>query len=139
MCKLKKLRVLSIQSNRIIKLEGLDELESLEEFYISHNGLSRIEGLEKNLKLRVLDISANRIATLENLSHLSSLEEFWASSNRFESFDEITKELGSIKTLETVYFEFNPIQRKNLVTYPNKVKLSLGPSLRQIDANYIRS
>lgn len=133
------MRVLSIQSNRIIKLEGLEDLEALEEFYISHNGISKIEGLEKNLKLRVLDLSANRITNLENLSHLKNLEEFWASSNRFESFDEISEELGGINTLETVYFEFNPLQRKNLVTYPNKIRMSLGPSLRQIDANYIRA
>lgn len=50
---LKKLKVLSIQSNRITKLEGLEDLEDLEEFYISHNGLSKIEGLEKNVSLRV--------------------------------------------------------------------------------------
>ena len=35
------------QSNRITKLEGLDSLESLEELYISHNGITTIEGLEK--------------------------------------------------------------------------------------------
>lgn len=130
---------MSIQSNRIVKLEGLEGLDSLEEIYISHNGLTRIEGLEKSPKLRVLDISANQITKLENLSHLENLEELWASSNRFESFDDITKELGHIKTLQTVYFEFNPIQRKNLVTYPNKVRLALGPSLRQIDANYLKA
>ena len=49
---MKKLKVLSIQSNRITKLEGLEELTDLEEFYISHNGLSKIEGLEKNVRTR---------------------------------------------------------------------------------------
>ena len=34
------------QSNRIIKLEGLDSLVNLEELYISHNGIEEIEGLD---------------------------------------------------------------------------------------------
>lgn len=135
---LTKLRILSIQSNRIVKLEGLEALTNLEEFYISHNGIEKIEGLDKNLALNIVDISANRIEHIENLSHLINLQELWASGNRFEDFDEIKNELSGIKTLEAVYFEFNPLQRKNPVTYHNKIRLSLGPSLRQIDANYIK-
>jgi protein phosphatase 1 regulatory subunit 7 len=46
---LKKLKILSIQSNRIAKLEGLEELESLEQLYLSHNGIKKIEGLERNV------------------------------------------------------------------------------------------
>ena len=47
---LQRLRILSIQSNRITKLEGLESLTNLEELYISHNGLTKIEGLEKNVR-----------------------------------------------------------------------------------------
>jgi len=43
------LKILSIQSNRITKLEGLEDLASLEELYLSHNGLTKIEGLENNV------------------------------------------------------------------------------------------
>ena len=46
---LKKLKILSIQSNRIVKLEGLEELENLEELYLSHNGIEKMEGLEKSV------------------------------------------------------------------------------------------
>ena len=34
------------QSNRLVKLEGLDHLVNLEELYVSHNGLEVIEGLD---------------------------------------------------------------------------------------------
>lgn len=44
------LKILSIQSNRITKMEGLDGLVNLEELYLSHNGLKKIEGLEKNVR-----------------------------------------------------------------------------------------
>ena len=46
---LRKLKILSLQSNRITKLEGLDQLVSLEELYLSHNGVERLEGLENNV------------------------------------------------------------------------------------------
>lgn len=47
--KVVKLRLLSIQSNRITKIEGLDALVNLEELYMSHNGLTKLEGLDKNV------------------------------------------------------------------------------------------
>ena len=37
---------ISFQSNRIVKLEGLDGLVNLEELYISDNGIEEIEGLD---------------------------------------------------------------------------------------------
>jgi Leucine-rich repeat (LRR) protein len=43
------LRILSLQSNRITKIQGLESLVSLEELYLSHNGLSKLEGLENNV------------------------------------------------------------------------------------------
>ena len=52
---LRKLKILSIQSNRITKLEGLEDLERLEEFYISHNGVKAIEGLENNVIIILFD------------------------------------------------------------------------------------
>lgn len=45
------LRILSIQSNRLTKIEGLDGLVNLEELYLSHNGLKKLEGLEKNVSV----------------------------------------------------------------------------------------
>ncbi|KAK9236267.1 hypothetical protein V1525DRAFT_222528 [Lipomyces kononenkoae] len=134
---LKNLKILSIQANRIVKLENLDELEALEELYVSHNGIEKIEGLDENKNLRILDISNNRVQRLENLKHLGNLEELWASNNKLESFEEIEEQLKDISTLETVYFEGNPLQLKDRVTYRNKVRLHLGAGLRQIDATYI--
>lgn len=95
-----KLRLLSIQSNRITKIEGLENLVNLEEFYISHNGLEKLEGLENNVspysvlcnsrphlfkvKLTTLDIGNNRISLIENITHLKALQEFWVSDGVLE-------------------------------------------------------
>jgi Leucine-rich repeat (LRR) protein len=47
------LKILSLQSNRITKLENLEDLVNLEELYLSHNGLKKIEGLDKNVSAGV--------------------------------------------------------------------------------------
>jgi protein phosphatase 1 regulatory subunit 7 len=94
---LKRLKILSLQSNRITKLENLEELDSLEELYLSHNGVQRIEGLEHNVrpspsfllsfssptkpKLTTLDLGNNFIPELENISHLSHLQELWVGAS----------------------------------------------------------
>ena len=44
------MRILALQSNRITKIEGLEDLNNLEELYLSHNGVQRIEGLEHNVR-----------------------------------------------------------------------------------------
>lgn len=136
---LPNLRILSIQSNRLTQIANLEALRnSLEELYISHNGLTELSGLSALSKLRVLDISNNKITNLTHLSHLDDLEELWASNNLLESFDEIERECKHLTKLDTVYFEGNPMQRKNATTYRNKVRLSVHAGIKQIDANMLR-
>jgi len=36
-------------SNRITKIEGLDSLVCLEQLYLSHNGVEKLEGIDKNV------------------------------------------------------------------------------------------
>lgn len=128
------LKILSLQSNRLPAITGLDSLPNLEELYISHNALTQISGLDSNKNLRVFDISSNQISQLTNLKHLEHLEELWASSNLLSSFDEVEKELADKKELNTVYFEGNPLQTKSPALYRNKVRLAL-PQIKQIDAS----
>ena len=44
------------QSNRIVKVEGLDTLVNLDELYLSDNGIEKIEGLDNNVSLSVFYI-----------------------------------------------------------------------------------
>ena len=41
---------LSLQSNRLTKIEGLQSLVNLRELYLSHNGIEVIEGLDNNVR-----------------------------------------------------------------------------------------
>lgn len=123
------------KSNRLTSISGLEILENLTELYISHNAIQEISGLEANTKLRVLDISNNRVEQLRGLKHLHKLEELWASYNHINDFKEIESELSDLEFLNTVYFEGNPVQKNNEVTYRNKLKIILT-HLKQIDATY---
>ncbi len=82
-------------------------MTELEELYLSHNGLTTIEGLSENVcpfllinrlgakfvtllvqkKLTTLDIGNNKITSVpaEAISHLSELEEFWVSTIRYSA------------------------------------------------------
>ncbi|PPQ67525.1 hypothetical protein CVT25_006066 [Psilocybe cyanescens] len=130
---LKKLKILSLQSNRITKLEGLEELTELNQLYLSHNGIERLEGLKNNLQLTTLDIGNNFIPAIENISHLKNLEELWMNGNKIPDLSALEPELKSISSLETLYLEANPCQKNDMTGYRRKIQLAL-PQLKQIDA-----
>ncbi|KAG6816296.1 hypothetical protein H0H87_007179 [Tephrocybe sp. NHM501043] len=133
---LKKLKILSLQSNRITKLENIEELEDLEQLYLSHNGVKQLEGLEKNTKLSTLDLGNNFLPTIENISHLTVLEELWINGNEIPDLTDLEPQLGAIKSLETLYLEANPCQKRDMTGYRRKIMLAL-PQLKQIDATYL--
>lgn len=135
---LKNLRIISIQSNRISKIEGLDALVNLEELYISHNKISKLEGLDNLKKLQVLDVTGNQISKIENMDSLTELTDFWCSNNLVADFDNIKQGLSQCQKLDTVYFEGNPVQKKDPTMYRVKLKLCFGPSLQKIDALYLK-
>jgi protein phosphatase 1 regulatory subunit 7 len=58
-------------------MENLDNLTRLEQLYLSENGLTKIEGLDRNLEISTLDLASNKFRVIENIRHLSKLEEFW--------------------------------------------------------------
>ncbi|KAF8988901.1 L domain-like protein [Hymenopellis radicata] len=133
---LPRLRILSLQSNRITKIEGIPP--SVEELYLSHNGVEKIEGLEQCTKLNTLDVGNNFITKVEGVAHLGeTLEEFWVSGNKFSSLGEVLVTMEVLKKLKTVYLEANPCQAEEGANYRRKIMLSL-PWVEQIDATYVR-
>ncbi|CAO3696502.1 unnamed protein product [Rhizopus stolonifer] len=142
-----KLQNIELGANRIRVIENLNHLVSLTQLWLgknkllnwSHNAITKIEGLENNLKLTIIDIANNALTKIENLGHLPALQEIWANNNQFgnECYQQVEEELGKIKALHTVYLEGNPMQLENKATYRNKIRLSL-PNIQQIDATPVR-
>ncbi|KGN89867.1 hypothetical protein HR15_03680 [Porphyromonas gulae] len=67
------LKSLDLSHNRISKLEGLERLTSLAELYLLDNQISKLEGLDHLTSLTRLDLRGNQIAKLEGLDSLTSL------------------------------------------------------------------
>ena len=59
----------------------MDKLKSLEQLYISHNGIEALENLDQNTSLTTIDLASNRISKLDNLKPLENIEEFWFNDN----------------------------------------------------------
>lgn len=148
---LPNLRILSLQSNRITKIENLDALVHLEELYLSENGLTKLEGLDKLSNLKVLDLSLNMIEKIENVKELKELQEFWFNGNNLSKWTDI-EPLRDLPKLKCLYLEHNPIFYINNVKptligtlndnqkfnpdYRRKIIFSL-PNLEQLDATLI--
>ena len=136
---LKKLKLLSLQANRLTEVSesafpaGCNP--SLQELYLSENGLTVIDHLQHLNNLHILDVSFNPITALNSniLSpeNFPQLEEFWMSDGRLSDWKEVDKLRCFQETLGTVYLERNPIEQDK--RYRDKVYMAL-PFLHQIDS-----
>lgn len=153
-----KLRILDVQSNRLTRIEGLLEgslVDTLEELYLSHNGIDNggcaifmESGYEDGgeqlsssststslqfTKLHTLDLSRNKLTSTDPFQQLTTLIDLWISGNNIETFSDI-ETLRNLTHLDSVYLEYNPIDKE--FEYRKRVA-ELVPSLTQIDATKI--
>jgi Leucine-rich repeat (LRR) protein len=49
--------VLKLESNEIVRIEGMEGLVSLEQLFLGDNHISRFEGLANNQKLHIININ----------------------------------------------------------------------------------
>ncbi|EFJ09698.1 flagellar associated protein 234 [Selaginella moellendorffii] len=112
------LKSLSLQDNRITKLDGLDGLLFLEKLFLDHNSIKEIEpsSFAGLYNLKVLHLSDNVLRALSHMEHLTSLETLDLASNYLTS-----NRLGGLSSIDC------------LTRMPNLVDLSLAnnPMSRQ--------
>ena len=91
------LKSLDLSHNQISKLEGLDGLTSLTGLSLRNNQIRKLEGLDHLTSLRGLDLSGNQISKLEGLDSLTSLRGLDLSGNqliKLEGLDHLTSLTG---------------------------------------------
>ncbi|KAL3649997.1 hypothetical protein CASFOL_006400 [Castilleja foliolosa] len=109
LCGLKCIKKLSLQSNRLTSMAGLEECIALEELYLSHNGITIMEGLSTLVNIRVLDVSSNKLTDINDINSLAKLEDLWLNDNQINSLSNIAEAVASSrKNLTTIYLERNP-------------------------------
>ncbi|XP_061387646.1 dynein axonemal light chain 1-like [Musca vetustissima] len=104
---MKNLRVLSLSRNYIKQISGLEAVaETLEELWLSYNLIEKLKGLTALKKLKVLYISNNLIkdwSEFNRLQELETLEDLVVVGNPIsEGMDEATWRAECIKRLPTI-------------------------------------
>jgi len=119
------LRILHLQGNEIIKIDGLSHLEQLRELVLDRNKIRQFDELSfDGLKsLRELRLDENAIKTLDNLGPLPRLHALHLAANRISELTEVEK-LRNLRQVVTLHLSQNPVTRKPLyrATVINAVK-----------------
>lgn len=76
---------------------------------MQQNQISKIEGLDNNLKLDTVDIAMNKVSELDGLAHLTELTELWMNWNNLEDTQANRDYLAKLQTLRTIYLADNPV------------------------------
>ena len=109
---LKKCKHLRMSSNAIAKIEGLAGCDSLTILSLGRNALKKIEGLNEVADtLEQLWISYNGIASLAGIEKLTNLQVLYASNNKLGAFSEVER-LQALPKLRELNLVNNPVEQK---------------------------
>ena len=76
----------------------------MEQLFLYHNAIKKIEGLENCLKLEELNLSCNKIRKVENIGNLLvNLKSLMLSANKIEYFEDIN-EISQLPRLQKLSF-----------------------------------
>ncbi|PHT81137.1 hypothetical protein T459_14152 [Capsicum annuum] len=132
LCGLKCIKKISLQSNRLTSMNGFQGCVALEELYLSHNGIAKMEGLSTLVNLRVLDVSANRLTEINDIENLTKLEDLWLNDNNIASLEGLAEAIaGAREKLTTIYLERNPCAQSP--NYTSTLR-HIFPNIEQIDS-----
>ncbi len=81
---LRQLKILSLYSNQIKKIMGLEKLTRLENLYLGNNQISEIEGVNNLKNLKILDLKYNKIEKIKGIGNLIYLKELELEKNQIE-------------------------------------------------------
>ena len=110
---LKKCKQLRMSSNAIAKIEGLAGCDSLTILSLGRNNLKKIEGLnEVSDTLEQLWLSYNGIGTLAGIEKLTNLQVLYFSNNKIDKWPEVER-LQALPKLRELNMVNNPLYVKH--------------------------
>lgn len=85
-----KLEYLGLSGNQIYTIDGIEEITSLKELYISNIGVKDISKISSLTNLKTLNASVNKIENLEPLRKLKNLRYLNISNNNIDNIEPIS-------------------------------------------------
>ncbi|MCE8180791.1 leucine-rich repeat domain-containing protein [Porphyromonas gingivalis] len=117
------LKSLDLSHNRISKFEGLDHLASLTELILWNNQISKLEGLNALSSLTELYLLDNQIAKLEGLNSLTSLTVLDLSDNQISKLEGLAS-LTSLTRLDLSDNQISKLEGLNALSSLTELYLS---------------
>ncbi|KAM5273608.1 leucine-rich repeat-containing protein 9 [Ctenodactylus gundi] len=135
--RLKNLKFLFLQGNEISQVEGLDNLEVLQELVVDHNRIRAFHdsAFAKPNSLLSLHLEENRLRDLSKLQPLIKLEKLFLGYNKIQDISELEK-LDAISSLRELTIYGNPICRKMIHRHMLIFRL---PNLQILDGAPVNS
>ncbi|XP_020917898.1 leucine-rich repeat-containing protein 9 isoform X6 [Sus scrofa] len=135
--RLRNLKFLFLQGNEISQVEGLDNLEVLQELVVDHNRIRAFNdsAFAKPSSLLALHLEENRLRELSKLQPLVKLEKLFLGYNKIQDMTELEK-LDGISSLRELTVYGNPICRKMLHRHVLIFRL---PNLQMLDGIPVNS
>ncbi|KAF0709608.1 Aste57867_5833 [Aphanomyces stellatus] len=129
-----RLTSISLASNRIYSLHGLERLTQLIRIDLSGNKIVSVSGIEVLDQLIALDLSRNSISTLDGLGHLARLQYLNVSDNNLSDLDAVESNtaltyLNASTNAINVWPRFHPLERLEVLNLNDN---QLG-ALRQLN------
>ncbi|MHA2298347.1 MAG: leucine-rich repeat domain-containing protein [Candidatus Hodarchaeales archaeon] len=126
---LHSLNLLDLSNNQITKIEGLDSLNSLKTLELSNNPITIIQGLTLHKNLEVLALENCEISKIQGLDYVRSLKVLNISNNYIDEIEG----LENLERLERLYLMSNRIKEVKNLFQPLKT-LDLSGNLLNITA-----
>ncbi|KPJ01406.1 Centrosomal protein of 97 kDa [Papilio xuthus] len=113
--RLVNLRVLALNNNGILQIEGLKDLIYLKVLKLAGNNIKSIEHLNHNMHIEHLDLSNNQISFIADISYLKSLKHLNLERNRIMDLRQCDRYLPP--ALEHLGLAHNNIQDLNEICH----------------------
>jgi len=128
-----ELRTLYLQENVIEKIENLEALTCLDTLNLSQNFVSKIENMGHMKELKTLIISQNRLATAADVEHIATLPEVSCLDIQKNKIDdlEIVNVLERMPKLAVLYLQGNPVVKK--IKFYRKSLIAKLKALKYLD------
>ena len=131
---LNNLIYLNLYGNFINEIENLININKLRFLLLGKNNIEKIKNLNALTELEVLDLHSNKIKTIENIFFLKKLKVLNLANNQISSFAELTYN----KSLEELNIRKNLIEViPKLEDFQSLKKINLGKNLIK-KAEYLR-